>query len=122
MGLDRFTDNLVCTLTPRTLPAQQVLTISVFLIELTWQRPEDDNLFGEGAQTMLTELDKYARSIDKDNQFIWLNYADKSQNPLRSYGSNNLRKLRRIARQYDPQEVFQYIVPGGFKLSAAGSA
>lgn len=95
---------------------------TVFLCDLSWTNAKDDALFQEISSTTITEINNYAKSIQRDNEYIYLDYADKSQNPLRSYGSDNLRKLRRIAREYDPKEVFQTMVPGGFKLAAAGPA
>jgi hypothetical protein len=71
---------------------------------------------------MIDQLSKYAKSVRKDNEFIYLDYAYKYQHPLRGYGSENLEKLRRVAKIYDPNGVFQTMVPGGFKLSAAGPA
>ena len=94
----------------------------MFQCNLAWKDSRDDGLFKTISDTTIAELNNYAKSVHGDNEYIYLNYADKTQNPLRSYGSNNLRKLRRIAREYDPQEVFQTLVPGGFKLAAAGPA
>jgi hypothetical protein len=65
----------------------------------------------------MDELQQYAVSIDCQVDFIYLNYADKSQDPLGSYGPDNLRKMREVAQKYDPTAVFQTRVPGGFKLS-----
>jgi FAD/FMN-containing dehydrogenase len=64
-------------------------------------------------------LRTYARSIGADNEYVYLNYADRTQNPLRGYGDENVEYMRRVAREYDPTEVFQHQVPGGFKVSAA---
>lgn len=52
----------------------------------------------------------------------YLNYADAYQDPLASYGADNLEKIRAAATKYDPNGVFQTKVPGGFKISRAGAA
>lgn len=52
--------------------------------------------------------------------WIYLNYADKSQKVLESYGQENVERLREVAKKYDPEEVFQKLVPGGFKISEVG--
>lgn len=49
---------------------------------------------------------------------MYLNYADKTQDPLSSYGPKNVKKMKDAARKYDPKGVFQKLVPGGFKISA----
>ncbi len=41
----------------------------------------------------------------------------RAENPLRSYGDDNVRRLKDIARKYDPQEIFQKLCRGGFKIS-----
>ncbi|MCJ1461459.1 hypothetical protein MMC07_000056 [Pseudocyphellaria aurata] len=105
LGLDRAKDNLV-----------------LFLCDLSWKDAKDDQLFKEISSSTITEIGNYAKSIGADNEYIYLDYADKSQNPLRSYGSSNLRKIRNVAKKYDPTGVFQRLVPGGFKLAAAGPA
>ena len=94
----------------------------MFQADLSWLDAKDDALFREIGQTTIKEINKYATSIKKANEYIYLDYADQTQNPLRSYGAANLRKLREVAKKYDPGAVFQTLVPGGFKLDAAGPA
>ncbi|MCJ1332273.1 hypothetical protein MMC10_008965 [Thelotrema lepadinum] len=48
--------------------------------------------------------------------FIYLNYADISQQVLQSWGSSNVAKLQAASKKYDPSGVFQTQVPGGFKI------
>ncbi|RAK79952.1 FAD-binding oxidoreductase [Aspergillus fijiensis CBS 313.89] len=48
---------------------------------------------------------------------IVISYAGGTQDPLRGYGPVNVRFMQQVARKYDPEEVFQRLVPGGFKLS-----
>lgn len=49
--------------------------------------------------------------------WVYMNYADKSQQPLASYGMDNVKKMRDTAAKYDPEQVFQKLCPGGFKIS-----
>ncbi|KAH7322432.1 hypothetical protein B0I35DRAFT_476385 [Stachybotrys elegans] len=48
--------------------------------------------------------------------FKYLNYADKSQNPLDSYGPRMKSQLQSVARKYDPKGLYQKAMPGGYKL------
>ena len=48
--------------------------------------------------------------------FVYANYADKSQGVYRSWGADNVAKLRAASRKYDPRGVFQKRVPGGLKV------
>lgn len=50
----------------------------------------------------------------------YLNYAAQDQDPLGSYGEENLARLRAVSGKFDPRGMFQRNVPGGFKLVKAG--
>ncbi|RYP50624.1 hypothetical protein DL768_003906 [Monosporascus sp. mg162] len=60
----------------------------------------------------------FAASVDGGlMEWLYMNYADKSQDVLRSYGSENLEKMRKVAAKYDPDQVFQKLCRGGWKIS-----
>ncbi|CAG7948953.1 unnamed protein product [Penicillium nalgiovense] len=101
LGLDRFAENLF-----------QVL------FDYSWKDEADDTLFNQLANSALKELTTYSKSIGADNEFIYLNYANSNQNPLSSYGPENVEYIRTVAKKYDQTGVFQNQVPGGFKISA----
>jgi uncharacterized protein YqjF (DUF2071 family) len=63
-------------------------------------------------------------AVSKNGLVNWqfMNYADAYQDPLASYGSDNVEKIRAAARKVDPQGIFQTKAPGGFKISRAGTA
>lgn len=52
----------------------------------------------------------------------YLNYAAPSQDPLGSYGAENVEKLRAVAKKYDPEGIFQTRFPGGFKISKVSAS
>ncbi|KAI9746929.1 MAG: hypothetical protein M1835_002318, partial [Candelina submexicana] len=56
------------------------------------------------------------------NNFQYLNYADTKQNPIAGYGQANVDKLVAASKKYDPAQVFQKLVPGGFKLPTTPAA
>lgn len=89
------------------------------LYDYSWDSEADDALFQCLCEEAMAELDDYAKSIGKYNEYIYLNYADKTQNPLRGYGDENVEYIRAVAQRYDPDGVFQTQVPGGFKVSQA---
>ncbi|KAI1845182.1 hypothetical protein JX266_008729 [Neoarthrinium moseri] len=63
------------------------------------------------------ELEGFAKSVGGDVEFRYLNYCDGSQNPLGTYGAENIIRMKAAAAKYDPTGVFQTKVPGGFKIS-----
>ncbi|RAQ99354.1 6-hydroxy-D-nicotine oxidase [Stemphylium lycopersici] len=53
------------------------------------------------------------------HRFLYQNFAAQSQKPLCGYGQKNVAFLKDVSRKYDPSQVFQKLVPGGFKISKA---
>ncbi|KUI53149.1 Bifunctional solanapyrone synthase [Cytospora mali] len=70
-------------------------------------------------KAFLTTLREFARSTDEDLNLDWeyINYTDETQDPLGSYGPENVKKLREVSQRYDPKQVFQKLCRGGFKLT-----
>lgn len=60
---------------------------------------------------------QYADSVDGITEWNYMNYGDESQDVLRSYGTEKVKKMRDAAAKYDPQQVFQKLCPGGWKIS-----
>lgn len=58
-----------------------------------------------------------AEDITRNVKFRYLNYSDVSDDPLATYGDDNVKQMRDVANKYDPTGVFQTRVPGGFKIS-----
>ncbi|KAK8209488.1 FAD binding domain-containing protein [Phyllosticta capitalensis] len=104
LGLDRFSENNI-----------------LFLYVIGWMKKENDEFMHKISEQYIEDLDSYAKSIGKSNPYIYLPYADPTQDPLSSYGSANILKMRAAAAKYDPEGVFQTMVPGGFKLSKVTS-
>ena len=69
------------------------------------------------AETTISQLGRYAQSVHGDTDWLYLNYANKNQDPLAGYGGANVAKLSAASKKYDPDQVFQKRVPGGFKVS-----
>ncbi|KAF2803591.1 FAD-binding domain-containing protein [Mytilinidion resinicola] len=100
LGLDRFDENLV-----------------LFQTYLAWEGAEQDDFFQSTGDWYIAQLSAYAKSIGKDNPYIYLDYAYATQKPLENYGAVNIAKIKAAAKKYDPTGVFQKLVPGGFKIS-----
>ncbi|KAI5919382.1 FAD-binding domain-containing protein [Camillea tinctor] len=47
---------------------------------------------------------------------LYMNYADKTQDVLGSYGAENVERIKQVAAKYDPEQVFQKLCPGGWKI------
>lgn len=63
------------------------------------------------------DMEAYAKSVGSFIDWKYINYADITQDPLSSYGAENVARIRDAAAKYDPEGVFQFRVPGGYKIS-----
>ncbi|KAI4212981.1 MAG: hypothetical protein LQ351_004325 [Letrouitia transgressa] len=99
LGLERYKDNNI-----------------IFLLNVAWQDAKYDAEARRLADETINTLTKYTRSVGALKDFVYLNYADINQDPIRGYGSASVAKLKAASKKYDPGQVFQKLVPGGFKL------
>ncbi|KAI4131050.1 MAG: hypothetical protein LQ347_003140, partial [Umbilicaria vellea] len=83
---------------------------------LIWSNEADDVALNAATETFLTQTVQYTKSQGQYHSFLYSNYALPSQNPIASYGLTNQATLRAVSKIYDPNQVFQKQVPGGFKL------
>lgn len=103
LGLDRSSHN-------RLYFAMGVTLLTPDAIE---QIPQVYQLSAAAATSVTT----YAESVGLNDDFIYLPYADASQDALGSYGAANVAYMKQVAKTYDPNSFFQDRVPGGFKIS-----
>ncbi|KAI4957054.1 hypothetical protein J4E86_005526 [Alternaria arbusti] len=100
MGLDLVKDNAV-----------------MLLFDIAVKGEETEAIAREALRAVTEEMQRFAASKDALVDWQYLNYADAYQDPLGSYGSANVAKIRAAAKKYDPRGMFQTQAPGGFKIS-----
>ncbi|KAI0118651.1 hypothetical protein GGR51DRAFT_497199 [Nemania sp. FL0031] len=93
-------------------PEGIILTLGSF----TFASEELYNAKDSAVQKLLSDIIALSKSNDVFNSWIDLNHAYRSQNPFKSYGDENYDFLKATAEKYDPNGVFQTLMPGGFKL------
>lgn len=131
LGLERASSNLVrksfslpvgdshWALSRRIL-MPKVLPCAVMLTLVQWDDAENDETFINANKQLIDDVIAHSRSVDKADDWLYLNYAWQTQDVLNSYGLDNVAKMRAASAKYDPDGVFQRLVPGGFKLSDVG--
>ena len=90
-----------------------------FHVVATWQSAATDAAAVKTSEDMAADMTSIAQKAGKYLDFEFANDAAATQSPLRSYGVDNLNKMKAVAAAYDPAEVFQKLQHSGFKLSVA---
>ena len=76
----------------------------------------DDALVSQVLNDIVNQQKQLLKTKNYLIDFLYLNYADKSQPVYQSWGTSNVNKLKAASKKYDPTAVFQNQVPGGFKI------
>ena len=66
---------------------------------------------------ILAKVENLTKSRSLYDPFVFLNDAFTTQPVMHHYGEANLKRLQHVSKVYDPDRMFQYQVPGGFKLA-----
>lgn len=77
---------------------------------------EANDLINEELHSMFGEIESLASARGLLRRFRYLNYSNKKQNPIASYGPETVAELQATSKKYDPNGLFQRQAPGGFKL------
>ena len=85
-------------------------------LTLYWENAEDDDFIYNETKKLFRTGKKKAKEAGVWNEYLYLNYADKWQKPIKGYGKDNVQMLREMSWKYDPTQTFQRAVVGGFKL------
>lgn len=99
LGIDKHKDNAVILLGSLAVNGETQEAIGREKM-MTWKR----------------DLEDYSRRLDARVDYIYMNYAEGTQDVLSSYGEDNVQMALEVAAKYDPTGVFQKRVVGGFKL------
>ncbi|KAH6838552.1 hypothetical protein B0I37DRAFT_394174 [Chaetomium sp. MPI-CAGE-AT-0009] len=93
----------------------------LFLATAMLRTPEQEAFAYPKVKAWVDSVEEFSRGIEGGLlEWRYLNYADKSQDPMATYGEANIKLMKEVAAKYDPEEVFQKLCPGGFKVSQIG--
>ncbi|GFF67555.1 uncharacterized FAD-linked oxidoreductase YgaK [Aspergillus lentulus] len=94
---------------------QQGLVLA--LLSATFNHSQEYPIVSAAAEKLSNNIISAAKAACAYNPYIDLNHAAPWQDPIASYGDKIQAFLRRTAKKYDPQGVFQRLCPGGFKVN-----
>ncbi|KAJ8131493.1 hypothetical protein O1611_g2129 [Lasiodiplodia mahajangana] len=84
-----------------------------------WKNANDDDAVRSVSVNTGDSWKNLGQKRGLDLPHIFMNDASRDQNPLASYGEENLARLKEIALKYDKDQLFQKLQNGGFLLSKA---
>ncbi|KAK6194094.1 hypothetical protein LQW54_011779 [Pestalotiopsis sp. IQ-011] len=82
-----------------------------------WTNAEDDDLVRSVAIDTTAKWEELSSERGLDVSFFYMDDASRDQNPIATYGVENVNKLKSIAQKYDKNGLFQTQQNGGFLLS-----
>ncbi|OTA98692.1 hypothetical protein M426DRAFT_69295 [Hypoxylon sp. CI-4A] len=87
-----------------------------WVLDSLWWSPDDDQSVHDATRTMIDGIETDAKNRGKYLEYQFMNDASWDQPVIAHYGEENVQKLKEVQARYDPDLVFQRLVPGGFKL------
>ncbi|KAM5352992.1 hypothetical protein ACJ41O_005714 [Fusarium nematophilum] len=90
--------------------------LMIVQLSTTWEDPQLDALVEDSSRQLIAKIETMAEKRGLGNGFVYMNYAGSTQQVQRRYGKNNQRKLKRIAREWDPKGKLARLWRGYFKL------
>ncbi|KAJ4359866.1 uncharacterized protein N0V89_000422 [Didymosphaeria variabile] len=100
LGMERYTENF-----------------DMYQSYLSWSEAKDDELFINQGLALTNGIQKFTEEHDTAVEYLYLNYADKDQDPLSAYGADKVAFMKKVAKKYDPLGIYQRLLPGGFRIS-----
>ncbi|KAF4548450.1 FAD-dependent monooxygenase-like protein 3 [Elsinoe fawcettii] len=84
-------------------------------LTMQWASAENDDRIPSEVEQLLLEAGKKAESRGVFNDYIF-QYVGSGDGSFRGVDEQTRNKYRAISGKYDPEQIFQKFVPGGFKL------
>lgn len=81
-----------------------------------WFRETDDAVVIAGIKSVLEKSVAAAKEKGLYHPFKYMNYAAEDQDPVASYGAENVEFLKKVRHTYDSDGLFMKLVPGGHKI------
>ncbi|KAK8022392.1 FAD-binding domain-containing protein [Apiospora rasikravindrae] len=82
-----------------------------------WSQESDDGSVIAGIKAVLEQSVAAAKERGLYHPFKYMNYAAEDQNPIASYGADNVEFLKKVQNMYDADGLFTKLVPGWFKVT-----
>lgn len=88
----------------------------VMLLTASFTYVADQEKVEEVAKRLVAGLQDEGHKQGAYDPWVYLNYAASWQDPIASYGEESVKHIEKVRNRVDPNGVFTYNVPGGFKI------
>lgn len=92
----------------------------MLMLALLWEDEAEDDANRALMSAIMSNVTTHTQKVDAYRPWLYVNYAYEDEDPIGSYGPENVEYLKKVSKKYDPGQTFQKLVPGGWKLGDAG--
>jgi hypothetical protein len=99
------------------LKVERQLTHAGWTTLIDWTNAKDDAIV---RQVSIDTTDRWKTLGEERGLWLphlFMNDGSRDQNPIATYGDDNIEKLKKIALKYDNNQLFQNLQNSGFLLS-----
>jgi hypothetical protein len=89
----------------------------IVVLVMSASRPADEEQVKAAVKGFMDAATQKAKEMGVYSPYIYANYAAGFQDVIGGYGEKSRAALLATSRKYDPQQLFQKQVPGGYKLA-----
>ena len=90
-----------------------------FLTPSAWLHDKDSDLVLSVVRKVHGLAREEGKRLGLLVDFIYMNYGSAHQDVLKGYGKESYDRLKNVAAKYDPEAVFQTLMPGYFKFGGS---
>ncbi|KAI4195361.1 MAG: hypothetical protein LQ350_007230 [Teloschistes chrysophthalmus] len=87
-----------------------------FAFDTAHWRADNDKAVHSATQKLHAKVESITKKDGSYLPYLFMNDASYDQDVIGHYGAANVQRLKAVQARYDPDLVFQKLVPGGFKL------
>jgi hypothetical protein len=88
----------------------------IVLIHSVWSDAMESRQVKSNMREFINRAERLAQQMGVHHPYKYLNYAESFQDVISSYGSASVDFMIHTSEKYDPIQLWQRRVPGGFKL------
>lgn len=89
------------------------------VLDFGWWAADQDAAAAIPVQQIVEYIEDDTKAAGAYLEYQFMNDANFEQDVIAHYGEANVERLLKVREVYDPSQVFQNLVPGGFKLPAS---